>query len=1020
MTAWDAERWHAATGELDVLLGRTAAEREAALEALRARDPRLAEDVAKLLRDHEAAQAGGFLEQGPDALLTTASTPDRESGPRPRSATALPAGAELGGYRVRRVLGRGGMGLVYEAEEIESGRRVALKVLEQRFGDERERERFEREGRLAASIDHEHCVFVFGAAEIHGVPAIAMELMQGTLADRLTAGGPLPPAAAVDATLQLVAGLQAAAEAGILHRDVKPSNCFVDADGVVKIGDFGISRSLRPAEETALSTRNQLAATPTYASPEQLRGAKLDARADIYSLGATLYELVTGRRPFTAPDLMSLLMAVANDAPAPPDRVVPAVGRGLSRVILHCLAKRPEDRYASYAALAAALEPYASVSPTPATLGRRLVAGFVDHMAVGLLSLPIIVLQVMPAIAAPTIRQMLTHTAASVTLLLLYYGGSEALWARTAGKALLGLTLVDSGGRPPRPAAVFARTLLFITPGVLLGFGALTIWGVELAAQSRTAGWINAFTMSSQLLILGTLFAAARRRNGYAALHDLATGIRVVERRESTGSERPATAPAPQLATAPIVGQRGSFAVLDGTIEGRPEWRPGLDQRLRRPVWIRDVPIGTPPVAAARIALPRPTRLRWLAGRRTTQEAWDVYEGVAGVPIAQACRSPRPWSEVRRWLADLAHEVAAQQPGDQPPLDLDRVWILDSGRAKLLDDPTADAPTAQGPPPSGRLMSAVALLIAVTRLARAGGRQPWPVAASRFATQLGEAPPASLTEVAQAADTLLRGRAAVTRGWRILSLAALIALPVLMGSMVGGMMLMLSRQMRSVPVETRVATHMLRELDRRSDPKDLGPADRDAAEIVLASRYRSVLADKTIYAPGRFLLLTPDHKTLADRILRRPVDADTVDAAAARPAVRRMLEAGARFEMPPIPAIALMLFYGSLVMAALLALVAALATRGVMLRLLGFEIVTADGRLAPRWRVLARAAIAWSPILVPLLATGVIEGVGAHLPNMIPVFGAALAVQCAGAIVAIAQPTRGLQDRLAGTWIVPR
>ena len=191
MTAWDAERWHAATGELDQMLGRTAAERAAALDVLRARDPRLADDVAKLLRDHESAQAGGFLEQGPDALLTTASTPDATSGPRPRSATALPAGAEFGGYRVRRVLGRGGMGLVYEAEEIESGRRVALKVLEQRLGDERERERFKREGRLAASIDHEHCVFVFGAAEIQGVPAIAMELMQGTLADRLTAEGPL-------------------------------------------------------------------------------------------------------------------------------------------------------------------------------------------------------------------------------------------------------------------------------------------------------------------------------------------------------------------------------------------------------------------------------------------------------------------------------------------------------------------------------------------------------------------------------------------------------------------------------------------------------------------------------------------------------------------------------------------------------------------------------------------------------------------------------------------------------------
>ena len=173
---------------------------------------------------------------------------------------------------------------------------------------------------------------------------------------------------------------------------------------------------------------------------------------------------------------------------------------------------------------------------------------------------------------------------------------------------------------------------------------------------------------------------------------------------------------------------------------------------------------------------------------------------------------------------------------------------------------------------------------------------------------------------------------------------------------------------------------------------------------MLASRYRSVLADPTIYAPERFLLLTPAHKTLADRILRRDVDPRSVDAAAARPDVRDMLEAGARFELPPIPGMAVMIFYSTLMAVALAGLVAALATRGAILRLLGFEIVTADGRLARRWRVLARAAIAWSPILVPLLATGVIEGIGAHLPNMIPVFAAALAVQCAGAIVAIAQP----------------
>ncbi len=625
-------------------------------------------------------------------------------------------------------------------------------------------------------------------------------------------------------------------------------------------------------------------------------------------------------------------------------------------------------------------------------------------------------LVILPTIAAPTMRQMLTNMAASVTLLLLYYGGSEALWARTPGKALLGLTLVDGGGRPPRPAAAFARALLFILPNILLGLSVVAIWGQGLAAVTEHLGRMNAFSTIGQLLSLATLFAAARRRNGYAGLHDLATGIRVVEQRATTGSERPAAAPTPHPAAAPVVGHRGPFAVLDGTIEGRPEWRPGRDERLRRPVWIRDVPIGTPPVAAARVALSRPTRLRWLAGRRTAQEAWDVYEGVAGVPIAQACRSPRSWSEARRWLADLAHELAAQQPGDQPPLDLDRVWILDSGRAKLLDDPTAD-PSAT----TSRLADGIGLLLAVARRARAHSRQPWPLSATRFVDALGEAPPASLSDVAASADASTRGRTAISRGWRGLSLAGLLALPLMSCAGMVGVMLMMATQARTVPARTRTAAHVLRELERRSGGShSLEPADREAVEIVLASRYRSELSDPALYAPERFLLLTPAHKTLADRILRRTIDPRSVDAAAARPEVRDMLAAGAQFELPPIPGLAVMIFYITLIAVALAGLVAALATRGAILRLLGFEIMTTEGRRAGRGRVLARAAIAWSPILVPLIATGVIEGVGAHLPNMIPVFGAALAVQCAGAIVAIAQPARGLQDRLAGTWIVPR
>jgi eukaryotic-like serine/threonine-protein kinase len=256
----------------------------------------------------------------------------------------LSEGTIFGPYRILHLLGRGGMGIVYAAEELDSGRQVALKVIAAPLRSQAERDRFLREGQLAASINHPNCVYVFGAYEIDGLPAIALEPMLETLADRLRRDGPLPTSAAVDATLQIARGLAAAAERGILHRDIKPSNCFIGEHGLVKIGDFGISRSLQPAIDVTQSVRlGQVVGTPTYASPEQLRGAPLDTRSDIYSVGATLFELLTGRTPFAAADLVSLLMAVANDPPRAPHTFSRTVPKGLSAVVLRCLAKNPEQ-----------------------------------------------------------------------------------------------------------------------------------------------------------------------------------------------------------------------------------------------------------------------------------------------------------------------------------------------------------------------------------------------------------------------------------------------------------------------------------------------------------------------------------------------------------------------------------------------------------------------------------------------------------------------------------------------------
>lgn len=200
-------------------------------------------------------------------------------------ARGLPQpGEQLGHFRIIQLLGGGGMGAVFEAEDLESGRRVALKVLSQTLDSPEARERFFREGRLAASINHPNSVYVFGTEEIGGTPVIVMELVAGgTLEERVRLQGPMPPAEAVDAVLQIISGLEAAQRIGILHRDVKPSNCFRDAEGMVKIGDFGLSISTAMRTEPALTSRGSFLGTPAFCSRNS-SGAKNSMCARMYTL----------------------------------------------------------------------------------------------------------------------------------------------------------------------------------------------------------------------------------------------------------------------------------------------------------------------------------------------------------------------------------------------------------------------------------------------------------------------------------------------------------------------------------------------------------------------------------------------------------------------------------------------------------------------------------------------------------------------------------------------------------------
>jgi serine/threonine protein kinase len=180
------------------------------------------------------------------------------------------------------------MGTVYEAEDMASGRRVALKLISPDYAGSADMvERFRREGRLASTLSHPRCVFVFAADEVAGQPYIVMELMPGrTLEDLVADEGPMEPATAIARILDVIDGLQEAHRLGFIHRDVKPSNCFLDVEGRVKVGDFGLAKSLTRGEN--LTRTGSFLGTLLFAAPEQIKGEAVDAQTDVYAVAATL------------------------------------------------------------------------------------------------------------------------------------------------------------------------------------------------------------------------------------------------------------------------------------------------------------------------------------------------------------------------------------------------------------------------------------------------------------------------------------------------------------------------------------------------------------------------------------------------------------------------------------------------------------------------------------------------------------------------------------------------------------
>lgn len=290
-------------------------------------------------------------------------------------------GEFLGHYRVLEKIGSGGMGEVYRASDDRLGREVAIKILQSSYSGEQDRlRRFEQEARAAAALNHPNILAIYDMGVQNGAPYIVSELLRGkTLRDGLREG-PISPRLATDYAGQIAQGLMAAHEKGIVHRDLKPENLFITQDGRVKILDFGIAKLTAPDADgdrsaTTMTTQTRsgsVLGTAAYMSPEQLRGKPVDARSDIFSFGAILYEMLIGKRAFSGETHVDTMTAVLREEPQELTSDHSALPPAFDGIVRHCLEKEPEHRFQSARDLAFALGEMAGDSTKTVSDFRRL------------------------------------------------------------------------------------------------------------------------------------------------------------------------------------------------------------------------------------------------------------------------------------------------------------------------------------------------------------------------------------------------------------------------------------------------------------------------------------------------------------------------------------------------------------------------------------------------------------------------------------------------------------------------
>ena len=507
--------------------------------------------------------------------------------------------------------------------------------------------------------------------------------------------------------LDIIGGLDAAQAAGILHRDIKPSNCFVDADGSVKVGDFGLSISTlaRDVRHELVTDSGGFQGTPQFAPPEQLRGEPLDLRADVYAVGATLYYLLTGRPPFDDRDLHDLFARVASEAPASPRTIRREIPPGLASAVLQCLNKSPAGRPASYAVLADLLRPFARADEQPARLGVRFVAGLVDTMIVALFTVVWTGLTLDPIVRHEAAGRPPTGRGRSAS------PTSSSSKGRCMRRSASGCSDCVCRRRPENVTVtrVAIRAAIYYAPAILLFI-------VGAAFPDAMHAMLRAAHLQARQLHVQRQHPGSRPGHP----HGLHISARAAPQRlggrarsgewypsdRALGGGRAAMAHVSRARAAAVIppptaltGRRfGPFVVVSDAGEtGGGRLFVAFDPVLRRPVWVLATPAGTPPISVARRDVSRRGRLYWLAGRRTDEESWDAFEAPDGAAFSRSSPVTLDWSALKLWLIDLANELtAAQRDGTLPALDPERLWIRNDGRLVLLDFAAPGAAVSEG------------------------------------------------------------------------------------------------------------------------------------------------------------------------------------------------------------------------------------------------------------------------------------------------------------------------------------